>query len=82
MKKTNTQKTLSALDFALSQLVDEPQRADEFSSNEFFEQALKKEPTITFATAAYRIKRMVSQGALIARKTRINGKVANLYSKR
>jgi hypothetical protein len=80
MKKQTTA-AISSLDFALSQLVDEPQRADEFSSHEFFERALKKEPSITFAMAAYRLKRMVSQGTLIARKTRINGKVANLYSK-
>lgn len=72
---------LNSLEFALSQLVDEPQRPDEFSSNEFYERAIKKEPTITFAMAAYRLKTMVSEGSLIVRKTRINGKQANLYSR-
>lgn len=72
---------ISALEFALSQIVDEPQRPDEFSSNEFYERAIKKEPTITFAMAAYRLKSMVNEGSLIARKIRIKGKLANLYSR-
>jgi hypothetical protein len=75
MKKTNINKTLSALDFALSQVADKPQSDDEFTSVEFMTRA-----RLTHATALYRLKCMVNEGALIMRKGRSNGKVANFYS--
>jgi hypothetical protein len=75
MKKTNINKTLSALDFALSQVIDKPQSEDEFTSVEFMTRA-----RLTHATALYRLKCLVNEGALIMRKGRSNGKVANFYS--
>ena len=75
MKKTNINKTLSALDFALSQVADKPQSDDEFTSVEFMTRS-----RLTHATALYRLKCMVNEGTLIMRKGRSNGKVANFYS--
>ena len=81
MKKTNTQKTLSALDFALSQLVDEPQRADEFSVDEFFAEAKKKDKTVTSCIVRNRLQNMQQNGLLSKRRIRRNGTMINLYRK-
>lgn len=76
MKKTNIKKTLSALDFALSQVADEPIRTDEFTAMEFAAKA-----NITHATALYRLKLMTSDGRLIVRQGRSKGKATNFYSR-
>jgi hypothetical protein len=76
MKKQTTKTALSALDFALSQVIDEPIRADEFTALEFATKA-----NITHATALYRLKLMVNDGRLIMRKGRIQGKQSNFYSR-
>jgi hypothetical protein len=74
MKKKTTD-AISSLDFALSQVADKPQSDDEFTSVEFMTRA-----RLTHATALYRLKCLVNEGALIMRKGRSNGKVANFYS--
>lgn len=81
MKKTNTQKTLSSLDFALSQLVDEPQNDDEFSAEEALVEAKKKNPYLTLSKIRQRLIRMEQAGLLTKRIVRRNGTIINLYSK-
>ncbi|MFZ9960526.1 MAG: hypothetical protein ACO3GP_09045 [Candidatus Limnocylindrus sp.] len=76
MKKQTTKTALSALDFALSQVADEPIRTDEFTAMEFAAKA-----NITHATALYRLKLMTTDGRLIVRSGRINGKATNFYSR-
>jgi Fe2+ or Zn2+ uptake regulation protein len=81
MKKTNINKTLSALDFALSQLVDEPQHADEFSAEDAYVEARKKNPKLTLSSVRQKLMRMEQNGALKKRTMRHNGTTINLYSK-
>lgn len=81
MKKANTKKALSALDFALSQLVDEPQRADEFSVDEFFAEARQKDSTLTLNIARNRLQNMQTNGLLTKRRIRRNGTTINLFRK-
>ena len=76
MKKQTTKTALSSLDFALSRLVDEPQRPDEFTAQEFVEAS-----NLSPNQAHWRLKSMVASGELISRKARIGGKQTNLYSR-
>jgi len=80
MKKKTTD-AISSLDFALSQLVDEPQRADEFSVDDFYAEARKKNSTLTLNIARNRLQNMQTNGLLTKRRIRRNGTTINLYSK-
>jgi hypothetical protein len=80
MKKKTTD-VISSLDFALSQLVDEPQRADEFSVDEFFAEAKKKDKTVTSCIVRNRLQNMQQNGLLSKRRIRRNGTMINLYRK-
>jgi hypothetical protein len=72
---------LNSLEFALSQLVDEPQHADEFSVDEFLAKAQKKDPTMTISIARNRIQCMHQNGLLTKRLIRRNGAMMNLFRK-
>jgi hypothetical protein len=80
MKKKTTD-AISSLDFALSQLVEEPQHADEFSSWEALVEAKKKNPQLTLTIVRQRLTRMEQAGLLTKRIVRRNGTIINLYSK-
>jgi Fe2+ or Zn2+ uptake regulation protein len=80
MKKQTTA-AISSLDFALSQLVDEPQHADEFSAEDAYVEARKKNPKLTLSGVRQKLMRMEQNGALKKRTMRHNGTTINLYSK-
>jgi hypothetical protein len=80
MKKKTTD-VISSLDFALSQLVDEPQRADEFSVDDFYAEARKKNSTLTLNIARNRLQNMQTNGLLTKRRIRRNGTTINLFRK-
>jgi hypothetical protein len=72
---------LSSLQFALSQLVDEPQQADEFSVMDFVDEAKKTDPKMTYNIARNRINSMRENKTLTKRSIRRNGKMINIYKK-
>jgi len=72
---------LSSLQFALSQILDEPQQADEFTADQFFESARQQDPSMTINTARSRLVALHNKGLLEKRNIRRNGKVTNLYRK-
>ena len=72
---------LSSLQFALSQLVDEPQQDDEFSVMDFLDEAKKTDPKITYTIAKNRIGSMFENNILTKRRIRRNGTMVNLYKK-
>ena len=78
-KKTAT--AMSSLDFALTQLVDEPQQPDEFSAEDAYVEARQKNPNITLSGVRQKLMRMEQNGALKKRTVRHNGTTINLYSK-
>ena len=78
-KKTAT--AMSSLDFALTQLVDEPQQPDEFSADDAYVEARQKNPKITLSGVRQKLMRMEQNGALKKRTVRHNGTTINLYSK-
>lgn len=72
---------LSSLQFALSQIVDEPQNPDEFSAEEFLTEGQKTDPTLTITIVRNRLIQMFRNGLLTKRQIRRNGKMINLYRK-
>jgi hypothetical protein len=72
---------LSSLQFALSQLVDEPQQQDEFSADEFFVEGRKSDKNLTISMARNRLLHMFRNGLLEKRQIRKNGKMINIYRK-
>jgi hypothetical protein len=71
----------NSLQFALAQLVDEPQHADEFSVDDFVEAAQKADPSMTLTIARNRLAQMFQNGQLKKRKIRRDGKTINLFRK-
>lgn len=80
MKKKTT-KAISSLEFALSQLVDEPQHEDEFSAEEALAKAKKQNPHLTLNKVRQRLIRMEQAGLLTKRTIRRNGTIVSLYRK-
>ena len=78
-KKTAT--AISSLDFALSQILEEPKSADEFSAEDAYLEAREKNPKITLSGVRQKLMRMEQDGALKKRTMRHNGTTINLYSK-
>ena len=72
---------LSSLQFALSQIVDEPQKQDEFSVEEFLIEGQKTDRTLTITIVRNRLIQMFRNGLLTKRQIRRNGKMINLYRK-
>ena len=72
---------LSSLQFALQQIVDEPQNDDEFSADEALVEAKKNDPNLTLSKIRQRLIRMEEAGLLIKRIVRRNGTTINLYRK-
>ena len=72
---------LSSLQFALSEILDEPQQADEFTTDQFFASAREQDPSMTINTARCRLVALHNKGLLEKRHVRRNGKVTNLYRK-
>ena len=72
---------LSSLEFALSQILDEPKRDDEFSAEDAYVEARRRNPKVTLASVRQRIMRMEQNGTLKKRAVRHNGTSINLYSK-
>jgi hypothetical protein len=72
---------ISALEFALSHILDEPQREDEFSAEDAYVEARKKNPKLTLSGVRQKLMRMEQNGALKKRTKRHNGTTINLYSK-
>jgi hypothetical protein len=72
---------LNSLHFALSKLIDEPMREDEFTCADFYAEAIKIDPALTKTQAQNRIRGMLANGELVCRKVRHNGKQANAYTK-
>lgn len=71
---------MSGLQFALSQILEEPQQADEFSAEDAFLEARQKDPKITLPSVRNKIIRMERDGLLTKRQIRRNGTIINLYS--
>ena len=78
-KKTAT--AISSLDFALSQILEEPKSDDEFSAEDAYLEAREKNPKITLSGVRQKLMRMEQNGALKKRTMRHNGTTINLYSK-
>ena len=72
---------LSSLQFALSQILDEPQQADEFTVDQFLASAREQDPSITLNKARCRLASLYGNGALNKRQIRENGTLKNLYRK-
>lgn len=72
---------LDSLQFALSSLIDQPIREDEFTADCFYNEAVKIEPNLRMSQAQNRLRAMLANGQLICRKIRYNGKSCNAYSK-
>jgi hypothetical protein len=72
---------LSSLQFALSQIVDDPQQPDEFSTEEFLIEGLKADPSLTITIVRNRLIQMFRNGLLVKRQIRRDGKMTNLYRK-
>ena len=72
---------LNALEFALSQLIDEPQADDEFTADEFIAAAKEDNQKSSTGALRHRIRRMCENGLLKKRMVRINGHLTNLYTK-
>jgi hypothetical protein len=81
MKKTNINKTLSALDFALSELSTAEKREDEFSIDDFIQSLAAQGEAVSVSSAVSRLNTLLTKGLLKKRKARMNGRMANLYSK-
>ena len=71
----------NSLQFALAQLVDEPQHADEFSVDDFVEAAQKTDPTMTLTIARNRLAQMYQRGLLTKRRIRRKNTLVNLFRK-
>lgn len=72
---------LSSLQFALSQIVDDPQQPDEFSAEEFLVEGLKTDPSLTITIVRNRLIHMFRNGLLVKRQIRRDGKMMNLFRK-
>ena len=72
---------MSGLQFALSQILDEPQREDEFSAEDAYLEARQSNPKITLSTIRQRLTRMEQSGSLTKRTIRHNGTTINLFSR-
>ena len=72
---------LSSLQFALTQILEEPKSDDEFSAEDAYVEARQKNPKITLSGLRQRLMRMEQNGALKKRTVRHNGTTINLYSK-
>lgn len=72
---------LSSLQFALTQILEEPKSDDEFSAEDAYVEARQKNPKITISGLRQRLMRMEQNGALKKRTVRHNGTTINLYSK-
>lgn len=72
---------LSSLEFALSQILDEPKRDDEFSAEDAYLEARQRNPKITLSSVRQRLVRMEQNGELKKRAIRHNSTTINLYSK-
>ena len=72
---------LSSLQFALSQIVDDPQQPDEFSAEESLIEGLKADPSLTITIVRNRLIQMFRNGLLVKRQIRRDGKMINLYRK-
>lgn len=71
----------NSLQFALSQLVDEPQRDDEFSVDDFVAAAQLADPTMTVTIARNRLAQMHQRGLLTKRRIRRKNTIVNLFKK-
>ena len=81
MKKSNINKTLSALDFALSQLATDEKREDEFSVDDFIQSLAAQGESVSTSSAVSRLNTLLTKGLLKKRKARFGGRMTNLYSK-
>ena len=81
MKKRSINKTLSALDFALSELSTAEKREDEFSIDDFIQSLAAQGEAVSVSSAVSRLNTLLTKGLLKKRKARMNGRMANLYSK-
>jgi len=72
---------LSSLKFALSQIIDDPQKDDEFSAEEFLAEGLKSDPSLTITIVRNRLTHMFRNGKLAKRQIRRGGKMINLFRK-
>lgn len=73
--------SLSSLQFALSQIVDDPQQPDEFSADEFLIEGLKADSSLTITIVRNRLIQMFRNGLLVKRQIRRDGKMINLFRK-
>lgn len=81
MKKTNTQKILSSLDFALAELSTDQRREDEFSVDDFICSLAAQGEAVSVSSAVSRLNTLLTKGLLKKRKARMNGRVMNLFSR-
>jgi hypothetical protein len=68
--------TLSGLEWALSQSVEQPKQADEFTTDDF-----ARAGNLPVETARDKLNRMVRDGHLTKRMITLNGTRTNLYRK-
>lgn len=72
---------LSSLQFALSQILDEPQQADEFTLDQFLVSAQEKDKSMTQNKARHRLISLCNNGSFEKRQIRKDGRIINLYRK-
>jgi len=72
---------LSSLQFALQEIIDQPQQADEFSVDDFLAEAKATDPGMTIVIARNRLQHMSERGLLKKRLVRRNGSMINLFRK-
>lgn len=80
MKKKTTD-AISSLEFALSQLSTDHKREDEFSIDEFIQSLAAQGEAVSVSSAVSRLNTLLTKGVLKKRKTRLGGRMLNLYSK-
>lgn len=80
MKKKTTD-AISSLEFALSQLSTDQKREDEFSIDEFISSLAAQGEAVSVSSAVSRLNTLLTKGVLKKRKTRLGGRMLNLYSK-
>ena len=80
MKKKTTN-AISSLEFALSELSAAEKREDEFSVDDFIQSLAAQGEAVSVSSAVSRLNTLLTKGLLKKRKARMNGRMANLYSK-
>lgn len=78
MKKIGSKKTLQSL--IESVVASDQKQEDEFTTQEFYQQAIASGKQITMASARGHLFRLLEAGEIVARKGRINGRSTNFYS--